>query len=414
MKLRGRVIVDEKWRAQLDAIAETRGFPASHDVGELARCVAAVSHAYNHEGHDAGPSVAKADALAARMQFFFLRDIAKGRGASRELAEAGLLSKPRLKVLDLGAGIGAMTWGLAHALAETPNASRAIDAVLCDADAEALAIAKAIAEDRNDVGDVKVEIRIDRQIAPFSPSLAGAPFDVIFAGQLLSELDLDLEPADRVKKHVRLARAWLEGVTEDGALVIVEPALRNRTRHLHELRDALLEAKAATIFAPCLHAASCPALLREDDWCAESRAIDLPAWLAPIARAANLRWEGSTYSYLVLRKDEVSLAQITKPHGARFRVVSDPIVTKGKSEIFLCGVMRAEAEETPGRFRVTRLDRHETPENQAWDEIARGDLVEISPAPKMREGKALEARIDAETRVEPIAISPKRGAEKAT
>ena len=414
MKLRGRVLVDEKWRAVLDAIAETRGFPASHDVAALARCVAAVSHAYNHEGHDAGASIAKADALAARTQFFFLRDIAKGWGASRELAKAGLLSKARLKVLDLGAGIGAMTWGLAHTLAETSTASRSIDAVLCDADAEALAIAKAVAEERTNVADVSVQIRTDRQIAPFSPSLVGAPFDIIFAGQLLSELDLDVEPADRVKKHVRLVRSWLESIHDDGALVIVEPALRNRTRHLHLLRDALLEAKAATIFAPCLHAASCPALVREDDWCAENRAIDLPPWLAPIARAANLRWEGSTYSYLVLRKDEASLARLTKPYDARFRVVSDPIVTKGKSEIFLCGVMRTEAGETPGRFRVTRLDRHETPENRAWDEIARGDLVAISPPPKMREGKAIEARVDAESRVDSIAISPKRGEGEPT
>ncbi|MGH7284296.1 MAG: small ribosomal subunit Rsm22 family protein, partial [Polyangiaceae bacterium] len=351
MKLRGRILVDDAWRAALDAIAETRGFPASHDVADLARCVSAVSHAYNHEGHDAAETVKKADALSARLSFFFLRDIAKGWGALRELAAAGLLDKPSLKVLDLGAGIGAMTWGLAHALAEHPHASRSIEAVLCDADAEALSLAKAVAENRTSVGDVKVTIRTDRQLAPFSPSLAGAPFDLVIAGQLLSELDLDLAPADRVKKHARLVRAWLDAVTPEGALVIVEPALRNRTRHLHALRDALAEMKAATIFAPCLHAASCPALAREDDWCAENRAIDLPSWLVPVARAASLRWEGSTFSYLVLRKDEISLARIASSHAARFRVVSDAIVTKGKSEFFLCGVMPATAGESAGRIR---------------------------------------------------------------
>ena len=408
MKLRGKVLVDDAWRAQLDAIAETRGFPASHDVADLARCVTAVSHAYNHEGHDASETVKKADALSARLSCFFVRDIAKGWGATRELAAAGLFAKPSLKVLDLGAGIGAMTWGLAHALAEHSPASRSIDAVLCDADAEALAIAKAVAEERASVGDVKVAIRTDRQLAPFSPSLAGAPFDVVIAGQLLSELDRDLEPADRVKKHVRLVRSWLDALEPDGALVLVEPALRDRTRHLHALRDALAETKAATIFAPCLHAAACPALVREDDWCAENRAIDLPSWLVPVARSASLRWEGSTFSYLVLRRDDVSLARMAASHGVRFRAVSDAIVTKGKSEIFLCGVMPSNEGESVGRVRVTRLDRHETPENQAWNEIARGDLVATTPPPKLRDGRPGEARIDADTRVEPIAITRER------
>ncbi|MGH7281129.1 MAG: hypothetical protein ACRELY_06375, partial [Polyangiaceae bacterium] len=58
-------------------------------------------------------------------------------------------------------------------------------------------------------------------------------------------------------------------------------------------------------------------------------------------------------------------------------------------------------------IRVTRLDRHETPENKAWNEIARGDLVTMTPPPKMREGKVGEARLDAETRVERIAIEEK-------
>lgn len=404
MKLRGRVLLDEAWRDLLDAVAAKRKFPPSGDVPALAESVVRVSRAYNTEGHDAA-SVPRADALAARTLFYFPRDVAKGWGATRELAAAGLASgTSALRVLDLGAGIGAMTWGLAHALAETPGSARAIDAVLLDADADALAIAREIAGARGEVAGVKVSIRAERQIAPFSASIAGGPFDVVIAGQLLSELDRELEPAERLAKHVRLVRSWLAATTEHGALVIVEPALRDRTRHLHALRAELLAARHATVFAPCLHAEACPMLAREQDWCAEDRAIDLPAWLVPVARAAGLRWEGSTFSYLVLRKDERSLAELTRSHAARFRVVSDAIVTKGKSERFLCGVAERGGATAIGKLRVTRLDRHETPENAAWNDLARGDLVAFDPAPSLREGRDEEARVDASSRVDRIAI----------
>ncbi|HEX7663220.1 MAG TPA: hypothetical protein VF407_01850, partial [Polyangiaceae bacterium] len=211
MKHRGRILLDDAWRAALDDVAASRDFPSSVDVTDLGAAVAKVSEAYNREGHDALTTLDRKTALAARTLFFFPRDIAKGWGATRELARAGLLKKPVLRVLDLGAGIGAMTWGLAHALADVTTEPMTIEAVLVDADAEALAIAKLVAERRAKVGSVTVSIRTERQIAPFSTTVAGGPFDLVIAGQLVSELDRELDAPDRVKKHVRLVRSWLEG-----------------------------------------------------------------------------------------------------------------------------------------------------------------------------------------------------------
>src|SRR3712207_8562489 len=65
----------------------------------------------------------------------------------------------------------------------------------------------------------------------------------------------------------------------------------------------LFRSGSATVFAPCLHAASCPMLAIETEWCHEDLAVDLPPWTVPLARAAGLRWQGLTFSYLVLRKD---------------------------------------------------------------------------------------------------------------
>ncbi|MEO7109180.1 MAG: small ribosomal subunit Rsm22 family protein [Polyangiaceae bacterium] len=410
MAHRGRVLIDEQWRSALDAVADLRRWPKTHEHAKIAAHVSRVSAAYNHEGHDAVANLDRQAALAARSEFFFPRDIAKGWGAARELVRTGAIgdaTKP-LRIMDIGAGVGAMTWGIAHALADNPERTRSIEAVLVDGDADALKVAEQIADQRKDVNGVSVKIETMRQISPFSASLVGGPFDLVIAGQLLSELDRDVDPEERVVRHVRLIRSWLDAAGPNGSLILVEPALRDRTRHLHRIRDVIAKENLATIFAPCLHAESCPMLARDDDWCSEDLPIDLPEWLAAIARGAGLRWQGSTFSYLVLRKDALSLAAFSKSHPARFRVVSDRIETKGKTEFYLCGTTKHDdapragspsVQNRTGKIRVTRLDRHETPENKAWDAIGRGAVISIDPPPALRGANETEARIDSASRV---------------
>ena len=212
-------------------------------------------------------------------------------------------------------------------------------------------------------------------------------------GQVLSELDRELDAEARVAAHLGVTTSLLARMHEHGALVIVEPALRDRTRHLHALRDALLALDRAGVFAPCLHASPCPALTVPRDWCHEDLAVDLPAWLHPVARAAGLRWEGLTFSYLVLTKDERRLVSVLPAGGVRLRVVSDRIVTKGKSEAFLCG----EHGERP---RVARLDRARSTDNAAWDGLRRGDLIAVVPT--------LEKRVEREHRVVSIDVAGAR------
>ena len=139
----------------------------------------------------------------------------------------------------------------------------------------------------------------------------------------------------------------------------MEPALCERTRHLHAVRDGVLDARAASVFAPCLHAAPCPVLQVPGEWCHEDVAVDLPPWLEPVARAAGLRWQGLTFSYLVLRRPgERTLAQLLPASpGARARIISDPLVSKGKREHFVCG---ETGDGLADRARVSRLDRDAT------------------------------------------------------
>ncbi len=361
----------------LFSIAEQRRYP--HDAARLGARVHALSEAYN----TVGTGSAK-DHGAARLLFWLPRDIPKTTMAVRELVAAGLLRIPQgrpLRVLDQGAGLGASTWGLLRAL-EAAGEEGVVSVALVDDDQEALELAR----------DVVRKASFDAVSLRVEPPRARERYDVILLGQVLSELHRDLPPDARLSKHETFLRGLLQtSLAADGSLVIVEPALRERSRHLHALRDRL----APHVFAPCLHENPCPMLLRENDWCHEDHPIDLPAALVPIAKAAGLRWQGLTYAYLILRNDGRTLRQYV--HADAVRMVSEIRRTKGKSEALLCG------PRSQGRDAVMRLDREASPANAGWDKLHRGDLVAFTPPDAKRLGK--DANV-AKLCVEPAEESP--------
>jgi hypothetical protein len=113
-------------------------------------------------------------------------------------------------------------------------------------------------------------------------------------------------------------------------------------------------------------------LRREEDWCHEDLAVDLPSWLVPVARAAGLRWQGLTFSYLVLRRGPRAESAESSA-----RVVSSPRVTKGKRELLLCGKLGADGRAAC--VKGMRLDRHRSASNNDWDDAARGDVLSFLP-----------------------------------
>jgi SAM-dependent methyltransferase len=382
--------LEDDWRDAIDNVARRRRWPTSHDVGRLGASVAALSEAYND------PTRARAtigDAGAGRLGFGFARDVPKGAAAVRELVATGALRLDgRLRVLDIGAGLGAMTWGLLRAL-DAFGALGTVDATWTDIDAHALDVGAELANER--AGRTSIELVLRTAAAPLDAVPSGR-FDVVLLGNVLSELDVGLDPDERVGRHASLLRSLLDRrVDERGSLVVVEPALRDRARHLHRVRDCVA-ARGTTLFAPCLHRDPCPALVHDSDWCHEDLPVDLPAWLVPVARAAGLRRKGLTFSYVVLRKDGLRLADQlpAPPGGARLRVVSGTMPSKGKVEAFMCGDLASGEGFAAVRPRVTRLNRDASSQNEAWDRLRRGDLVALDPAPELG-----RPRVGAETSV---------------
>jgi SAM-dependent methyltransferase len=366
----------------------------------MAELVGELSKAYN-AGEKAGAH------LPARLAFSFPRDVPKSSGAVRELVGSGALRFPEdraLRVLDLGAGLGASTWGVILALeAEASEARGRVDVVCSDQDQAALSVAAEIVEARRGVGASEVTMRTVRcdlsrgagRVKDACSRGREGAFDVVLLGQVLSEIDAGSD-AERLALHLELVRTALDMAAPEGSVVIVEPALCDRTRRLHALRDALLSGADAgvNVFAPCLHEEPCPALADPKAWCHEDLDVDLPGWLVPVAKAAGLRWQGLTFSYLVLRKDGRTLRHGRPSSEALVRVVSEAIVTKGKREAFVCGDLVSEGGLVTRRARAMRLDREASEDNAGWDQLARGDVLETLPP--LDAGKP---RVRRETRV---------------
>lgn len=394
-KPRMRECVEPAWLGVIDEVAR-RELGRDDRTGEaLAVEVKRLSEVYTRrEGLRDGPR--SPGALAARLRFFLPRDLAKARGPVDELVLAGALPKrDTVRVLDVGAGLGATTLGALSALHARGLVARA-EVVAVDDDRRALTILSSLvrcAEKKGLLPAIRLEtdtLDLGKGIGREERGAGEGRFDLILAGFVLNEL-----PAE---SRLDLLLSLSSELAPEGVLIVLEPALRETSRALHALRDALV-ARGAPPFvaAPCIREGTCPMLSTERDWCHEDLPLALPSSLHAVARSAGLRYEGLSYSYLTLRNVRGPLharavSHLHEPSVPPLRIVSEPLVSKGKRELFGCGA--------PGRVRLVRLDRAQTDANAAFDEAARGDVLCIAP---FVVDDRQRAKIDAETSVEALA-----------
>jgi hypothetical protein len=178
-------------------------------------------------------------------------------------------------------------------------------------------------------------------------------FELIVAAHLLGELFLTEPQAEQTEARARRVLAWSRALLADGgAVILIEPALRETSRALLAVRDRLI-ASGLHVVAPCFWAGPGPALARERDWCHDAAKV-----------AGKPRVD---FSYLVLRLAPPPAAPMTV-----YRVVSDRLVEKGRLKIFGCG--------PAGRQAIVRLDRAASPVNAAFEELERGDVADVTGA----------------------------------
>ncbi|MBK9518619.1 MAG: methyltransferase domain-containing protein [Anaeromyxobacter sp.] len=300
--------------------------------------------------------------LGAYLLFYWPISYLQARGVLSELP------RPPRTVLDLGSGPGPLAFAALDAGAAQVTAG--------DRAKQALAAARELA--RLSGEPLATREWNPTQGRPLAELVAGgqAP-DTILVGHVLNELWSGEGQAARRAALLQEARALL---APGGSLVIIEPALRDTSRALLEVRD-LLVAGGAAVRAPCLFRGACPALLKPSDWCHAERPIAPPPLVAQVGKAAGLRKEAVKMSYLVLAPPGEGWAE--PPPGRVFRVVSEPLAGKGRLRYMGCG--------PEGRMGLALQEKHVGEGNRRFEALLRGDVVALEGAEARGDGLALGA-----------------------
>lgn len=200
-------------------------------------------------------------------------------------------------------------------------------------------------------------------------------FDLIILANCLNEIYA--EQKDHVAARSALIEELLSLLAPHGTVMILEPALRETSRPLHQVRDQLLQNNRCTVYSPCLHEQDCPALAHPHDWCHEERPWIPPRSIREIDEQVGFIKDALKFSYLLLRKDGKTIVD-RRPDV--YRVVSELRVMKGEKRAWLCNEL--------GRQEVGRQDRLASPSNAGFDQWHRGAIVQIEGiVRKERHGK---------------------------
>ncbi|MCE7966452.1 MAG: methyltransferase domain-containing protein [Nitrospira sp.] len=378
-------------RPVLDTLSTVSGFdlrtPDSSIPRSIAEAVSRLSLMFTREGLREGPPYLDDPTLRAGYLTYFLPvNLAKVQLLLNESAPVlGVGGNERpFRVLDVGCGpgtglLGILDWVRRHEAGGT----QAFEATGVDCSSKALRLCGQLLRNyRAGEGvtaapilhlyECNIEKGLPRDLLEGN---SRRPYDLIVVQNLLSEIYCDRPDAQ--ERRAQLVGNLLTLLSPEGTLMIIEPALRTVSRSLHGVRDTLLSQGQATLYSPCLHARSCPALGKDDDWCHEERPWIRPIWIQQMDRVVGFIKDALKFSYLILRKDGKTLVPWSPE---LHRVVSELRVMKGERRVWWC--------DEGGRVEIGRLDRERSSSNAPFDEWHRGAIVRVSEiSRKNRKGK---------------------------
>lgn len=368
------------------------------EVSELAQRVEALSDVYTVDRDAALSDAAGREHLRAKVFYFLSSDAPKASLVLREVEQArvtiGRSSSEKIRVLDLGAGVGATAVGVLLSLdaAKCP----AVELTMIDADPAALSVAAAVAAKAANLAGLKLRTntavrdlsKLSDPAAANDATLAGT-WDLVIAQAVLNELPLG-DDADAARS------AWISRWARQGLTAIIEPALRATTQPLQRARDLLLSNDGTIrVIAPCLHQSRCPMLAEGDrDWCHEIRTIEPTPRVLQVQAITRRRDDRTKFSFLVL----APVQNVAAPHSGeaptsagtsasaplRGRLVSDALNSKGKCERVVCA-------SNGQLLKLRLLDRERTDTNAALADEPRGTVVSMLSVTGPRVGR--EARV---------------------
>jgi len=338
---------------------------STQDIARLAEDVARLSQLLTRE-RDTLPAAYLADEglRNAYLVYYLPANRSKIMLPLQELARhtSAVFAQQKLRVLDIGSGPGTALLGVLEFFSSRTPAPQ-LECFAVDQVAENLKAAELLFADARSVTSLDAVLKTTRSdIEAMARHLSGA-YDLIILSNVLNEIAHNDE-AKLEKRVALLKELLLRHLAEHGSCIIIEPSLRETSRDLLQVRDSLAS-NGLHVYSPCLFSTACPALVNPKDWCHEDRPWDPPEVVKEIDKKTGLRKDSLKFSYLVLRKDGLSLSDICGR--TAFRVVSEPLVSKGKIEYYVCG--------QGVRKLITRQDKDTSIENELYSGLLRGDVL---------------------------------------
>jgi ribosomal protein RSM22 (predicted rRNA methylase) len=272
---------------------------------------------------------------------------------------SSVLSSLRLPVqraLDLGGGPGPSAMALFDAGAK--------EVVSCDQTQKALRVAQSIAK------------RLRRPLVTL-PWKAGEPlpkgkFDCILLSHVLNELMAGRE--DRLRLRADFLKSLMGSLSEDGFILLIEPALLSTSRETLELKGMAEEA-GFEVLSPCFFRGPCPALERPEGTCHAEYPWTPPPLITRLAHAARIGRESLKETYLVLGRKKPADEGL-------YRVVSDPMLSKsGRIRYLVCS--------PEGRVSLSAPKDASAPWARSFMGLKRWEVIRFSGAEKRENGYGL-------------------------
>lgn len=329
------------------------------DLQFFAEGVAKLSDLFTKDRSQLNSGYLNQPALRAGYLLYFLPiNFAKARYVFQRIPQ-DFWQKDQFRVLDLGSGPGSASFAFLHELS-SKNPSAKVDLTLVDQSERALQDAQALLHHFGFSSQVSLKkIRSDLKHFRFD-----SQYDFILISHALNELRQN----SATERAEWLLPQFQQHLSPEGLIALTEPALKRPARELMGLRDHLVEAGELRVLAPCLHESICPMLAAtHNDWCHFYVEWREPEFLKKLDVKVKNDNRFLKVAYLLLGHAEFYSAQ--QRRAEIYRVVSNRMATRGKTELLLCG--------EGGRIRLTHLERDRSGVNEDIGRVRRGDLVEL-------------------------------------
>lgn len=281
-------------------------------------------------------------ALEALLLYFHPLNQSRTYGVSLRAKQVGFFSQLD-RIVEVGAGSGAATLGIASAYAGFEFVT------LTDISQEVLSIGRGLLEKcLHGLHSLDVQ-KLDLHRLKLKDDEAKSTLAVF--SYVLTEGISSTHLEDFLKQNPSLE-----------ALAIFEPATQEDGRKLQAMRT-LLQRYGYHIWAPCPHGEECPLLKQsERDWCHDRVPHIQPDWWEELESKLPIKNKSLTVSYLFARKQ-------TPERGVNARVVGDPLFEKTKIRQMICrGENREFLSWFPSRMGI---------KPEEFD-LARGDLFKTT------------------------------------